>query len=310
MTTSVAMCTYNGANYIREQLDSIIYQVQSVNEIVICDDGSQDNTISILKEYQQKFPQLIRVVINSQNQGYIKNFEKAISLCQNDIIFLSDQDDVWTNNKVKVILEWFRQHPNKDVVFTDAEIVDANLRPLNATLFDCVGLVGLGKTTWLNDNFKLPILSIENRVTGATLAIRKSAVSYLLPFDNNREVIHDHQIALKAAERNKLGTIWQSLLYYRTHDKQNMGILGWYHNSPSTDIIHQRRYIDKISSFLSTKRAIKYIQFVTQRYNFITTPLAKHISDFFALIPQYFLFYGFNGWRALVSDYKKKLRNI
>ena len=90
MKVSVAMCTYNGHQYIKEQLLSILEQTIPIDEIIICDDGSKDATIQIIIEYMNAYPGVIKLIKNSQNLGYTKNFEKAICLCSGDIIFLAD----------------------------------------------------------------------------------------------------------------------------------------------------------------------------------------------------------------------------
>ena len=91
MKTSVALCTYNGEKYLREQLDSILNQTSAVDEIIVCDDRSTDNTVCILEEYQSKFPNLFFIYINEANLNSTKNFQKALNLCQNEVVFLSDQ---------------------------------------------------------------------------------------------------------------------------------------------------------------------------------------------------------------------------
>ena len=92
---SVALCTYNGERYLQEQLDSIYNQVMLVDEIIICDDNSQDNTLRIAHQFKDTHPELrIRIIENKNNMGVVKNFEKAISSCNGDIIFWSDQDDI------------------------------------------------------------------------------------------------------------------------------------------------------------------------------------------------------------------------
>lgn len=99
MKTSVALCTYNGEKYIKEQLDSILNQTKKVDEIIVCDDCSSDKTVEILNHYSSTNPGLFKIYINEQNLRSVKNFEKAITLCTGDIIFLSDQDDFWVNEK-------------------------------------------------------------------------------------------------------------------------------------------------------------------------------------------------------------------
>src|SRR5574344_2136916 len=96
---SLALPTYNGEKYLREQLDSIFNQTMVPEEIVVVDDRSTDSTIQILEEYKQKYG--LKYYINEQNLGYNKNFEKAITLCQGDYIALCDQDDVWLPEKIE-----------------------------------------------------------------------------------------------------------------------------------------------------------------------------------------------------------------
>jgi len=91
---SIALCTYNGEAYLSDQLASIVKQTQQPDELIACDDGSTDNTLQILDQFSGEAPFPVRVYLNQQRLGPTKNFEKAISLCSGDFIFLSDQDDV------------------------------------------------------------------------------------------------------------------------------------------------------------------------------------------------------------------------
>lgn len=84
---SVALCTYNGEKFIHQQIDSILNQSLKVDEIVVCDDGSTDETQNILAKYQNKYPSIFKIHINEKNLRSVKNFEKAISLCSGEIIF-------------------------------------------------------------------------------------------------------------------------------------------------------------------------------------------------------------------------------
>jgi glycosyltransferase involved in cell wall biosynthesis len=95
MKLSVAMCTYNGAQYIEKQLLSILNQELPINEIVICDDGSNDDTLEKVENIAANYQDVAwKILQNAPQLGVTKNFEKAITLCTGDIIFLSDQDDI------------------------------------------------------------------------------------------------------------------------------------------------------------------------------------------------------------------------
>jgi len=104
---SIALATYNGERFLKEQLDSILEQSYTDIEIIACDDCSTDSTPQILEDYQKKDSRL-KVYFNEKNLGFKKNFEKCISLCDGDYIALSDQDDVWTKDHIaccKAVLE-------------------------------------------------------------------------------------------------------------------------------------------------------------------------------------------------------------
>ena len=114
---SVAMATYNGAEYIIEQLDSIRRQTKSVDEVVIVDDCSKDETVSLVRAFNEKYPDLnIKLYENEENLGYKKNFKKALSLCDGEILFLCDQDDAWKENKVEVLCNIFETRPEVGLV--------------------------------------------------------------------------------------------------------------------------------------------------------------------------------------------------
>ena len=122
MKISVALCTYNGAKYIEEQIKSILNQTYVVNEIVIGDDKSTDNTLDIIKNLLINSNIDLNIIENENNLGFKKNFYNTISRCKGDIIFFSDQDDVWDNNKVKKTIEIFQQNPNALLVFSNAYV--------------------------------------------------------------------------------------------------------------------------------------------------------------------------------------------
>jgi glycosyltransferase involved in cell wall biosynthesis len=225
MKTSVAMCTYNGEEYLSKQLQSILYQTRSVDEIVICDDCSEDHTLEIIRDFKEKCPIPIMVMENAGNVGYVKNFEQAIGLCSGDIIFLSDQDDIWMPEKVAVICDFFEKHPAVSFVFTNAQLinsVDAN--SYDKTLLDVVGWDRhAGKL--FRDGFGYEVLVTSGRVTGATTALRTSFVPYCIPFPSvDAPVAHDEMIAVQAMLANKIACIEDCLIKYRIHYKQSVGL--------------------------------------------------------------------------------------
>ena len=111
MRISVAMCTYNGANFLPAQLASISDQTRPPDEIIVCDDASNDETRALLERFARTSAIPVSLYFSDQNVGSVKNFERAIGLCTGDVIALSDQDDVWRADKLQLIENAFREHP-------------------------------------------------------------------------------------------------------------------------------------------------------------------------------------------------------
>lgn len=243
MKISVAMCTYNGACFVEEQLHSILEQVLPVQEIVICDDGSHDETIGVVRHIASSHSEIEWIIHqNSSNLGVIKNFEKAIELCTGDFIFLSDQDDVWHKEKTKIISDYFEENPDKSVVFTDANIIGENGRLLsNHSLLDAISL--LPKFNLWEDGLEFEILNVFNVATGATMALRKSFRHFLIPFVNSKSgLLHDYQIAKIACKHHCLGVIRDKLINYRQHGGNVIGVTkdNWIYTNESSPNLLQR----------------------------------------------------------------------
>ena len=122
MRVSVALCTYNGAKYLPDQLKSMELQTRKPDELVVCDDRSTDETLDILRAFKKTCLFRVRLYENESNLGSTKNFEKTIRLCHGDIIFLADQDDVWQSGKIERILAAFEEHPDAGYVFSNASM--------------------------------------------------------------------------------------------------------------------------------------------------------------------------------------------
>lgn len=222
MKISVAMCTYNGERFLNEQLDSILAQNFPVNEIIICDDKSTDNTVEILENYKNKHPEIVKIFNNSETLRSIKNFEKAISLCTGDVIFLADQDDYWRSDKVKVIIDYFNKNPQVSTVSTNGHVIDDESVKIKDSfiIWDV-----FAKFRAESPNFSLfNFLSFKtNFATGATMAFRKSQVPFILPIPEIHEFHHDEYIALIAASQNSMEFINEKLINYRIHESQQVG---------------------------------------------------------------------------------------
>lgn len=142
MKVSIAMASYNGAKYILEQLESFVSQERLPDELVVCDDGSSDETVSILRNFSKSAPFEVKIYENQENLGFVKNFQKAMRLCSGDVIFLSDQDDVWFESKLLEVAKTFSDNPDLVVVVNDQLIADYELRNSGATTLGNVRRLG------------------------------------------------------------------------------------------------------------------------------------------------------------------------
>ena len=123
MKTSIVMATYNGAEYLYEQLDSIRDQSLKADEVIICDDCSKDNTVEMLRSYvaENSLGDSWKIIVNEENLGYANNFHKALTLAQGDYIFFSDQDDIWHLNKLEDMCRVMDENPKVQLLCTDYE---------------------------------------------------------------------------------------------------------------------------------------------------------------------------------------------
>ncbi len=198
---SVCIATYNGSKYIKEQLDSILCQLSEEDEVIISDDGSTDETLQIITSYQDK---RIKFFNNTNEKGYSKNFENAILKAAGNIIFISDQDDVWMPNKVVIMTNALQKN---DLVVSNARIVDGELNIVHPSHFE---LYGVKKGFW--NNF------LKTRYIGACMAFKKEILVKAFPFPKNQKLCaYDYWLAIVAECYFDLILVDEPLIEYRRH---------------------------------------------------------------------------------------------
>ena len=209
ITSSVAMATYNGSRYILEQLRSIEEQTVKPDEIVICDDGSSDDTVAVIREYAVQSALDIKLYQNEKNLGFRRNFEKAISLCTKDVVFLCDQDDVWVRDKVERFLNAYACDDKLVYAFSDAYITD---QALNITHDSIWAMMNVDWASMDNQTF---FDKVQCRVfpLGFSAAARRCFLEQIIPF----RMDHDGWIALCAPAFGDIKAIDEKLVYYRRH---------------------------------------------------------------------------------------------
>ncbi|APY01383.1 glycosyltransferase family 2 protein [Lacinutrix venerupis] len=204
---SIILCTFNGEAYLKAQIDSILNQTYKSIELIVCDDKSTDNTISILNAYAQKDSR-IKVNSNLNNLGYIKNFEKGIALATGEYIALSDQDDVWALDKIEKLYNNIKDY---DLIYCDSLFVDKNLKSLNKKMSSSKNMI--------SSNNPLHF-ALDNCVSGHALLFKKQLCNTIFPFP--KLIPHDWWIAFNATLNGGITYFNEALVDYRIHDNNTL----------------------------------------------------------------------------------------
>lgn len=207
MNISVAMEVYNGGKYLKEQLDSILKQLDDRDEIVISYNASEDDTLQIIEEYSKE-NEIIHV-LPWEEKGVISNFENAIVHCTKNYIFLSDQDDVWADDKVQKVMAAFESDPTILTVMHNCEYVDEDLKPLGKDLF---------KDRHVKTGFFKNL--VVNCYQGSCMAFRKDLVPFITPMPKSL-AMHDQWIGIMAERAGHIKFLTEPLMKYRKHDSSH-----------------------------------------------------------------------------------------
>lgn len=203
-TISVLMATYNGAEFIRAQLDSIVKQTIYPDEIIIMDDCSSDETLLILQEYQNNYPNF-KIIVNSHNLGAARTFFAGIRFCSSQYIAFADQDDIWLPNKLEVLIK----NIGDNLLIYSSELLMSD----NSVIHSSNHSVDFAKLKFWD-------YLLQNRVRGCCAMISHAILQYDYP-DNF--YIHDHYFALLAANLDKIKFIPDKLVIYRQHSQNAIG---------------------------------------------------------------------------------------
>ncbi len=227
MMISVAMTTYNGEKYIVKQLESLMNQTRSADEIIIVDDVSTDKTVALVKQFiHENRLSHWHLYVNEQNLGYKRNFYKSISLTHGDIVFLCDQDDIWEPEKLALIETIFKENPSVLAVNTTFTIIDAQ---------DCPQKYKSRRGNYNNDlihgrcapgqlqKIQYSTIMKYNISPGCTMAFRECVKDIYLKNSLSR-LPHDWELNIIAASCEGLYFLNQPMICYRIHDKNTLGM--------------------------------------------------------------------------------------
>jgi glycosyltransferase involved in cell wall biosynthesis len=211
MKISIALATYNGAKYLMEQLESFISQTRLPDELVVCDDNSSDDTLQLLEHFRETAPFDVRIYRNSKNIGYGQNFSRALTLCQGDLVFLSDQDDVWFENKLSTIEKQAYKKKRVLLFMNDAEIVFEDLTKTGDTLLRQLRAAGNPDSGF---------------IIGCCIAVRKTLLTKILPVPE-KFTGHDRWLSWFADGLNRKDIIDESCQLYRRHEMNTSPFLTY-----------------------------------------------------------------------------------
>jgi glycosyltransferase involved in cell wall biosynthesis len=207
---SVALCTYNGGQYLSQQLDTLISQTYAHIEIIVVDDCSTDDTFAILTRYANKYPQF-KLHQNAHNLGYVKNFERAVKLCTGDLIALCDQDDIWHPEKISLQVNAIG---NNVLIYHDSEFVKQNGEKMNRKMSDIMNLYrGSQPEAFL----------FFNCVSGHSILMKKELLNEALPLKSS--YFHDWWLAYVATNIGTIDFVPQCLVQYRQHNQSDTNVL-------------------------------------------------------------------------------------
>ncbi len=238
---SVCMATYNGEKYIKEQVDSILKQLDTDDELIISDDGSSDQTCSEINKINDK---RIKLIYNKGRHGFTHNFENALKHAKGDIIFLSDQDDIWMENKVKITTEKLR---NCDCVISDCVTVDDDMNVLQKSRF---------KEFNIKNGFFRHL--IKSRYLGCCMAFKKEVLDASLPFPKNDKLVeHDIWLAAVALMYFKTELLYEPMILYRRH-QNNVSDGGFDKGYSLSNKVFRRLY--RLEKLISIRGKVYHIK--------------------------------------------------
>jgi glycosyltransferase involved in cell wall biosynthesis len=225
MKFSIAMTTFNGERYLREQLESICNQARLPDEVIICDDRSGDRTVEMIREFAVESPFPVRVIENAVRLGVTRNLEKSIGLCEGELIALCDQDDIWRTDKLEKLEQVFIARREVGLVFTDAELIDEASQPTGNGLWRAVGF-DRKKQRMIAEGRAVDLLLAQCVVTGSTVAFRSKFRDTVLPLNAEGFLFHDGWWTLIIAAIADIAFIQEPLMKYRQHSEQQIGTRG------------------------------------------------------------------------------------
>lgn len=278
MTTpliDILLATYNGEKYLRTQLDSIFNQTYQNFHLIVSDDGSKDDTLSILNEYRARFSDRITILPFKGNLGINRNFSYLLENGQHDYLMFSDQDDFWLSEKIEKTLQKMKQtekiygceHPI--LVHTDLQVVDSRLELIHPSFWT------YGQLTPRSAS-KLNRLLLQNNVTGCTVMINQALRKASLPIPKEA-MMHDWWLALVAAAFGKVEHVKDQTMLYRQHGHNANGAT---HFNIGFEIKNSFNYDPEKNQVIKNKNSAQALAFKQKFYEKLSKKQKKLIDAY------------------------------
>lgn len=216
---SVAMITCNGARWVAGQATSIAAQDRKPDEVIVADDASNDDTVNLALEALSDLGDRTRVLAGGSRLGVTANLERALHASSGDVVVLADQDDTWLPNKLAMVEQWATTS-GAGAMFSDGWIIDASGQRTGERLWPRAGFTTRLQRRW--DVDALGVLLKQPVVTGATMALRRSAVTPMLPLPTKGW--HDYSMSLMLAATSGIDRSEGPLIEYRLHGGNAAGL--------------------------------------------------------------------------------------
>lgn len=246
MTVSVCMGIYNGEKYIEKQLQTILKQSKPADEVILCDDGSTDNTVEIVEKFIQSngLTKTWKLYQNKENKGYPENFYYAMGLCTQEIVFLADQDDIWDVYKIEKMCEVLVAHPDISVICCKFGLIDAEENRIYTIMQPTVA-----KGTSAVSKISIEKVFYKYEWPGMVMAYRRGWYEgKMSKMDSPIRIPHDFLICALAAEENSIAQIDMELAYHRRHD-----------NNAGEEEHRLRRLLSKERKLYEIKKYVKIL---------------------------------------------------
>ena len=265
-TVTILLATYNSSKFLREQLDSLFQQTFSEWTLVIRDDGSSDETIAIIKEFQQKFPNILLLEDTNKNIGASESFMRLLQKTDSSYYFFCDHDDIWLPNKVKDSLDLMKKTELENmmkpiIIHSDLRVVDKNLNIISNSFWKSSGI----KPNYLENK---NLIQVFNCVTGCTMLFNKTVKELAFPYPASIPM-HDWWLAIVTLRNNGIiRHIDQPTILYRQHGSNEVGarmINFSYFIKKLRTISNTLEGHKSIRNFLQDIKGINFLQFYSYK---------------------------------------------